>query len=83
MAQRSSGASPVKNRPAIVGDVSLILGREGPLEKGMATHSILLPGEAQGQRTLVGYRPWGHKESDTTEQQESSQLRGTHSIPDS
>ena len=24
------------------------------------------PGEFQGQRTLVGYRPWGHKESYTT-----------------
>ena len=23
--------------------------------------------EFHGQRTLVGYSPWGHKESDTTE----------------
>ena len=29
---------------------------------------ILLPGEAHGQRSLVGYRPWGCKELDTTEQ---------------
>ena len=28
---------------------------------------VFLPGEAQGQRSLVGYSPWGHKESDTTE----------------
>ena len=26
-----------------------------------------LPGESQGQRSLAGYSPWGHKESDTTE----------------
>ena len=24
-------------------------------------------GESQGQRSLAGYSPWGHKESDTTE----------------
>ena len=33
------------------------LGGEDPLEKGMATHSILLPGESHGQRSLVGYSP--------------------------
>ena len=42
------------------------LGREDPLEKEMATHSVFLPGESHGQRSLVGYSPWGHKESDTT-----------------
>ena len=26
-----------------------------------------LPGESRGQRSLVGYSPWSHKESDTTE----------------
>ena len=26
-----------------------------------------LPGESHGQSGLVGYSPWGHKESDTTE----------------
>ena len=29
---------------------------------------VFLPGESQGQRSLVGYSPWGRKESDTTEQ---------------
>ena len=29
---------------------------------------VFLPGESHGQRSLVGYRPWGCKESDTTEQ---------------
>ena len=27
----------------------------------------LLPGESHGQRSLVGYSPWGRKESDITE----------------
>ena len=43
------------------------LGRKDPLEKEMATHSSLLAGECHGQRSVVGYSPWGHKESDTTE----------------
>ena len=29
---------------------------------------VFLPGKFHGQRSLVGYSPWGHKESDTTEQ---------------
>ena len=55
------------------------LGREDPLEKEMATHSSILAwripwmenlmdGESHGRRSLVGYSPRGHKESDTTEQ---------------
>ena len=28
---------------------------------------VLLPGKFHGQRSLVGYGPWGYKESDTTE----------------
>ena len=28
---------------------------------------VFWPGEFHGQRSLTGYRPWGHKESDTTE----------------
>ena len=37
------------------------------LEKEMATHSGFLPGEFQGQKSLVGCHLWGHTESDTTE----------------
>ena len=29
---------------------------------------IFLPGESHGPRSLVGYSPWDHKESDMTEQ---------------
>ena len=28
---------------------------------------VLLPGKSHGQRSLVGYSPWDHKELDTTE----------------
>ena len=28
--------------------------------------SLFLPGESHGQRSLAGYSPWGHKESDMT-----------------
>ena len=28
---------------------------------------VFLPREIHGQRSLAGYSPWGHKESDTTE----------------
>ena len=29
---------------------------------------VPLPGKSHGQRSLVGYSPWGRKESDRTEQ---------------
>ena len=29
---------------------------------------VFLPGESHGPRSLAGYSPWGHKESDTTKQ---------------
>ena len=29
---------------------------------------VFLPGKSHGQRSLAGYRPWGHKELDMTEQ---------------
>ena len=33
---------------------------------------VFLPGKSHGQRSLVGYCPWGHKESDMTEATEHS-----------
>ena len=41
------------------------LGWEDPLEKGMAP--VFLLGEFHGQRSLVGYSPWGRREMDMTE----------------
>ena len=40
---------------------------EDLLEKEMATHSSTLAWKSHGQRSLVGYSPWDHKELDTTE----------------
>ena len=38
------------------------LGQKSPLEKDIATHPVFfLPGKYYGQRSLEGYRPWGHK----------------------
>ena len=37
------------------------------LEKEMATHSSVLPGESQGRGSLVGCSLWGRTELDTTE----------------
>ena len=45
------------------------LGQENPLEEGMAVqlqYSCLE--NPHGQKNVVGYNPWGRKESDTTEQ---------------
>ena len=33
----------------------------------MATHSSILPGESNGQSSLVGYGPGGYEESDRAE----------------
>ena len=37
------------------------LGQEDPLEKGVATTPVLLPGKSHGQRSLAGYNSWGRK----------------------
>ena len=42
------------------------LGWEDPLEQEIAPHSSIVAWEIHGQRSLAGYSPWGHKESDTT-----------------
>ena len=56
-----------------------------------SNHSILRPltqltlvvfsGESHGQQSLAGCSPWGHKESDTTEQLTLSQLNHTRKSP--
>ena len=43
-------------------------GWEDLLEKEMATHSSILAWEISWTEEPVGYSPWGHKESDMTEQ---------------
>ena len=44
------------------------LGRSPREVSGYSLHPVFLPGKFHGQRSLVGYSPWGRKESDTTEQ---------------
>ena len=53
--------------PAVQETPDQSLGWEGPLENGMATTPVFLPGESHGQRSLAGYSPLGHKELDMTE----------------
>ena len=60
-------AQMVKNLRAVRETQVQSLGWEDALEKGMVTHSSILPGEFHGQKSLVGHCPWGWKESDTTE----------------
>ena len=58
--QTSLVTQTVKNLPAMQETWVRSLGREDPLEKGMATTLVFLPGEFQG-------RPWSCKELDTTD----------------
>ena len=58
-------AQLVKNLPAVQETQVLSLGREDPLERKWQSTSVFLPGEPHGQRSLVGYSPWGRKELDT------------------
>ena len=60
-------AQLVKNPPAMWETWVRSLGWEDPLEKGMATHSSILAWIIPWTEELVGYSPWGHKESDMTE----------------
>ena len=59
-------AQTVKNLPTVQETRVQSLGQEDPLEMRMSP--IFLPGEFYGQRSLVGYSPWGRKELDMTEQ---------------
>ena len=60
-------AQTTRRLPKMQGTWVRSLGREDPLEKEMATHSILLPGKSRGRRRVVGYSPWGHKQLYRTE----------------
>ena len=41
--------------------------RKIPWSRKWQPTPVFLPGKFHGQRSLAGYSPWGHKESDTTE----------------
>ena len=46
--------------------------RKVPWRRKWQPTPALLPGKSHGQRSLEGYNPWGHKESDKTERLNNS-----------
>ena len=59
-------AQMIKNLPAMQETWVQSLGREDPLEKGMATYASILAWRIP-QRSLAGYSLWDRQELDTTE----------------
>ena len=57
----------VKNLPPVQETQVQSLGQEDPLEESMQPAPVCLPGKSHGQRSLVGYSPCSHTESDMTE----------------
>ena len=70
----------VKNLPA-VGEIGIrSLSWEDSLEKGMATHSSILAWRIPWTEEPGGLRPWGHKESDTTEPRTQHSQSSFHTL---
>ena len=62
------GGSDVKECAWNVGDPGSIPGSGRSSGEGNGNPlQVFLPGKSHGRRSLAGYSPWGHKESDTTE----------------
>ena len=57
----------VKNLPAMQETGFKPLVRKMPWRRDWLPIPVFLPGKSHGQRSLAGYSPCGHKESDTTE----------------
>ena len=60
----------VKNLPSNAGDIrdaGSIPGLGRSPGRAWQPTPTLFPGESHGQRSLVGYSPWGCQQSDTTE----------------
>ena len=49
--------------------------RKIPWSRKQWSTPVFSPGKSQGQRSLVGYSPWGHKDSDTTEHKASMRIQ--------
>ena len=65
----SDGKNKTKQSACYAGDPgSIPVSRRSPGEGKWQLTLVFLPGESHGQRSLVGYSPWGRKESHTTEQ---------------
>ena len=65
------GGSVGKESACNAGDteepVSIPESRKIPCRRAWQPTPVFLPGESQGQRSLAGNNPWGHKQSDTIE----------------
>ena len=61
----------LKNPPVSAGDIrdtgSIPEVRKIPWRRAWQLTPIFVPGEFHGQRSLVGYSPWGRKELGMTE----------------
>ena len=73
-------AQMVKNLPAMQETQDRSLGHEDPPKKGMQSTPVFLPGESHGQRSLVGYTPWGCKKSDMTQRLNAHTHINTHEL---
>ena len=60
-------AQMLRSPPAVQETQVQSLGQEDPLDKSRQPTLVFLPGEFHGQRSLVGYSPWGREESGKTE----------------
>ena len=67
----------VKNPSANVGDMGFSpwVGKI-PWRRKLQPSPVFLPGKSNGQKSLVGYRPWGHKRvrHDITTKQQQQML---------
>ena len=61
-------AQTVKRLPTMRETRFQSLGGEDACRRKWQPTPVFLPGKSQGRRRLVGYSPWGCKESNTTEQ---------------
>ena len=55
-------------------------GQEDPLEKGMTAHSSILAWEIPWTEEPGGLQPWGHKETDTTQQLNNNNIKIQNAI---
>ena len=57
----------IKNMPAVRETWVRSLDLEDPLRRKWQPIPVFLPGEFHGQRSLMRYNPWDHKELNMTE----------------
>ena len=60
------GGLVIKNLPANAEDMGPIPGLERSSGEKWLLTPVFSPGKFQGEGSLAGYSPWGHKESDVT-----------------